>query len=252
MTTAKINVELKKIARLITLIHEHSEKTDELLAEPWVPQNHKAYTVAVTASTAAGKSTLIDKIITALRIDNLTVAVLAIDPSEEESGGAIFGDTMRMRRHYADDGVFMRSFGSRGAPAALTYALREIIRGAARFVDVVLVETAGAGQTDIRAKSYVDTLLMLPEPRGDIVTLMKAGVHNWAHVMAVNIRTDQDKKFLNLMESFARSIYHKNSWQPLVFEVNAETGLGVEKLVRNGLYKHKEFLEQNEKDQKSP
>lgn len=229
----------RKIAKLITVIHENTETVKKLLNEDWIPKEKKAHVVAITGSTAAGKSTLIDKIIGVLRKDKFSVVVLAIDPTEEKSGGAVLGDAIRMRDHYKDEDVFIRSFGTRGALGALTKALPEIIDAVSRFFDFVIVETAGAGQSDVKIKNIVDTLVVLPEPRGDIVTLMKAGIHNEAHILAVNIRTEEDRKFLALLEAFAKSMLNENEWIPLVFEVNAATGAGVEKMIREGIYKHK-------------
>lgn len=233
--------ERVRFARLISLVHAHPETAAALLEEGWIPAERRAHVVGITGSTAVGKSTLIDKIIGAVRKGNRTVIVLAIDPTQEESGGAVLGDTIRMRDHYLDDGVFLRSFASRGAPSALTPALKEVIGAVSRFADVVVVETAGAGQGDTGIRHAVDTLVVLPETRGDIINLLKAGPHEYADVFAVNIRTEEDDRFLSVLKGFASTL-ERSGWRPPVFRVNAKTGEGVPELVRHGIYTHHAFL----------
>jgi len=230
-----------KLAKLISKIYQSPNKVDKLLSQSWIPK-HSAHVIGVTGSTAVGKSTLIDKIIKIIRMDNLSIIVLAIDPTANESGGAVLGDTIRMRSHYLDPEVFMRSFGARGATAALTKSLREIIKTASRFANVVIVETAGAGQSDTSINDYTDTLIVLPETRADYVNLLKAGPHHYAHILVVNMRTEEDERFLSLADSFSRTIESQAGWKQCVFGVNAITGEGVAELVRQGIYVHRDFL----------
>jgi LAO/AO transport system kinase len=227
-----------KLAKLITQVYQNPTNVYKLLSQDWIPRNAKAHAIGVTGSTAMGKSTLIDKIIKVYRQDKKSVMIIAIDPTESKSGGAILGDTIRMRDHYSDPDVFMRSFGSRNAQGALTKSLPEIINTVARFADVVIVETSGAGQADINIKEYVDTLVVLPETRADFVNLLKEGPHHYAHLLAINVRTEEDKRFVPLATNFARSNQLPNDWEMKVFEVNAKTGEGVENLVKNGINLH--------------
>lgn len=224
-----------------------AKKMELLFLEKERAPEKNAHIIGVTGSTAIGKSTLINKIISALRKNNLEVIVLAVDPTEESSGGAVLGDAIRMRDHYLDPGVFIRSLGSRGGKAALASSLPEIIKTASRFWGTVLVETAGAGQGDIDIKNFVDTLVVLPESRGDIINLLKAGPQEYAHILTVNCRSNKDRKFLAVLENFAASLAFDNGWKPLVFGVNAKTGEGVEALVNEGILKHKEFFKQKQK-----
>lgn len=210
----------------------------------------RAHVVGITGSTAIGKSTLIDKLVTEIRKSGRTVVVLAIDPSEEESGGAILGDVIRMRRHYTDAGVFLRSFGSRGALGSVTRHLNDVVDLAARFADVVLVETVGAGQADTALKGAVDTFLSIPDPRGDVVNLLKSGHHRHADILAVNVRgaTPDETHFVELVRSFVET---KGGWTPPVFAVNAATAVGVDVLLREGVDAHGEFLKQRASNKKS-
>lgn len=203
-----------------------------------------AHVLGITGSAAAGKSTLIDKMIHVFRKDGLTVVVLAIDPTEASSGGSILADGMRMRDHYLDPGVFIRSFPSRGASSALTSSLSIIVGLSRLFADVVIVETAGAGQGDIRLEEFVDTFITLPETRGDSITLLKAGSHRHAHILAVNTRKEspEEKRFLHLLKGMQASFPDHNGWETMIFELNALSGDGVEEFIHDGIYKHRKFL----------
>ncbi len=232
----------RRLAKLITSVHTNKKKVKDLLNEKELARP-PAHIVGITGSTASGKSTLIDKVIDVLRKDNFTVIVLAIDPTDEESGGAILGDTIRMRDHYIDEGVFLRSLGSRGARASLTVRLSELIRLVSRFSDFVIVETTGAAQADIALKKCVDTFITLPDTRGDAINLLKAGHHRRAHILVVNAREGMhdDERYFALAKDFARTVTSKDGWELAVFRVNAGNGEGIEELVRAGIYKHKDF-----------
>ncbi|MDO8520733.1 MAG: methylmalonyl-CoA mutase family protein [bacterium] len=233
--------ERQRLTGLLTLVSRKPHLIARYLGAKDIPPG-RAHVVGITGSTAIGKSTLIDKMIALLRADNLKVIVLAIDPTEEESGGAILGDIIRMRRHYTDQGVFMRSFGSHGASGSVTAYLKEAVAVARRFADVVIVETVGAGQADTALKHCVDTFVSLPDTRGDMVNLLKSGHHRHADILVVNMRAEspEEKNFAALVKNFSEM---KDGWMPPVFSVNAQTGEGVRALIREGLYAHKKFLE---------
>ena len=233
------------LAKLLTRVAQKPRMLSRYLGASDIP-NGNAHVVGITGSTAIGKSTLIDKMVATLREDNLRVVVLAIDPTEEGSGGAILGDIIRMRRHYADQGVFMRSFGSHGAAGSVTKYLNEVVAVARRFTDVVIVETVGAGQADTVLKSAVDTFVSLPDSRGDMVNLLKSGHHRHADILVVNKRAElpEEKNFAELVRNFTET---KNGWTPPVFSVNAQTGDGVADFVRKGLYAHQKFLKSPDK-----
>jgi LAO/AO transport system kinase len=168
----------------------------------------RAAVIGFTGAPGAGKSTLIDAYIGALRARGSSVAVAAVDPSSPISGGAILGDRVRMRRHAEDPGVFIRSVASRGHLGGLSESIHRIVDvmdAAGR--DFVIVETVGTGQSEIEVTEIADICVVVNAPNmGDDVQAMKAGVLEIADVLVVNKSdlplaqrtTDQLKNMLKL------------------------------------------------------
>ena len=177
------------LGRLITRLQDNPDVVEETLARNGPrPGSALAHVVGISGAAGAGKSTLISRMLLLLRNERLRVVVLAIDPTSEGSDGALLGDRIRMRDSYADQGVFIRSLATRGAPEALTVALPAIIRASSACGDMVIVETAGAGQVDVGIRRHVDTFVAVVAPLGDAITLMKSGQTEHAHIVAVNVR----------------------------------------------------------------
>ena len=112
------------------------------------------------------------------------------------------------------------------------------------FGDVVIVETAGAGQGDVELKQYVDTYIVLPDKQSDAVNFLKEGPHQHAHILTVNVRegNKDDALFFSLVPGLIDMLAIRDGWKPLAFCVNAYNGDGVADLVHNGIYAHREFL----------
>jgi putative protein kinase ArgK-like GTPase of G3E family len=147
-----------------------------------------AYTVGITGSPGAGKSTLTSSIISHLRERDEEVAVLAIDPSSPFTGGAILGDRVRMQDHATDPGVFIRSMATRGHLGGLAAATGQVLSVlAASGKDVILVETVGVGQDEVEIVGTADVSVVVLVPGlGDEVQALKAGIMEIADVFVVN------------------------------------------------------------------
>jgi LAO/AO transport system kinase len=174
------------LARAITLIEN---------TPPWsieVPAAARpAHVIGVTGPPGAGKSTLVGRLIEAFASEGARVAVIAIDPTSPISGGAVLGDRVRMERSIAArPEVFVRSLASRGSVGAVAVATRNVTRvveATGRF-DVVIVETVGAGQTEVAIARLADTVVLVTVPGlGDAVQAIKAGVMEVADVVVVNM-----------------------------------------------------------------
>lgn len=179
--------DLRALSRLITRVENGDEGALALISELW-DERASARVLGVTGPPGAGKSTLVDGLITRLRADGHRVAVLAVDPSSPFTGGALLGDRIRMQGHSADPGVFIRSLGTRGHHGGLSRTTFEasILCAAAGF-DRVIVETVGVGQTELEIVGVADQVLVLLVPEsGDVVQTMKAGLLEATDLFAVN------------------------------------------------------------------
>ena len=145
--------------------------------------------IGLTGAPGAGKSTVTSALVRAFRARGAAaVAVLAIDPSSPFTGGALLGDRIRMQEHATDDGVFIRSMGSRGQLGGLAAATPQAIRVlSAAGYEVILVETVGVGQAEVEIASAADSTVVLVVPgMGDSIQAAKAGVLEVADVLVVN------------------------------------------------------------------
>lgn len=191
---------------------------------------HPARVLALTGAGGVGKSTLVGKLIEHFRKSGQTVAVLACDPQSPLSGGALLGDRFRMPSQ-PDDGVFIRSLVASAGSGPLAEHLEPMIRLLEAFgFDLVVIETAGAGQGDTAVHALADGLVLLLQPEaGDDLQWEKAGLMEVADIIVVNKgdlpRADeavaQVRSALDLV-SGGRAIP--------VLKVSAKTGAGLEEL----------------------
>jgi LAO/AO transport system kinase len=148
----------------------------------------RSFAVGITGAGGAGKSTLIAALVPLLRSRNLTVAVLASDPSSPVSGGALLGDRVRLEYRPDDPGFYFRSLATRGHAGGISGVVGSAVQLLRRVpFDVILVETVGVGQDQYAVREFVDKLLLVLTPlAGDEIQLQKAGVIELADVIAVN------------------------------------------------------------------
>jgi len=179
--------DARALARAATLVENRDPEGLALLRELF-PRTGKAIISGITGAPGAGKSTLADQLAAAIRAEGATVAIIAVDPTSPFSGGAILGDRVRMQRHHADAGVFIRSMASRGrlggvAPATTDLAM---LLDAAGF-DHVLIETVGVGQDEVEVARLADvTAVVLVPGMGDDVQALKAGILEIADLFVIN------------------------------------------------------------------
>jgi LAO/AO transport system kinase len=190
----------RALARAITLVENGAPEGAELIRRLW-SRTGRAHVIGITGPPGAGKSTLVDRIASAFRAQGRTVGILAVDPTSPFSGGAILGDRIRMGRTLSDPGVFMRSLAARGHLGGLSAATGEVIGLLDAFgFDLILVETVGAGQSEVEVMALAQTTLVVLIPgMGDEIQAIKAGILEIGDVFAVN-KADRDGADRTAME----------------------------------------------------
>lgn len=233
----------RALAKAISIVEEGGIGRRNLIKELY-PRTGKAYTVGITGPTGTGKSTLVDKTIQEYRNRGMKVGVLAIDPSSPFTGGALLGDRLRMMDHSLEKEVFIRSMASRGDVGGLARAARNTIRVLdAAGMGIVIVETVGAGQTEVQVATAVDaTVVVLMPQLGDEIQAFKAGFNEIGDIFVVNKAdiVNPAKTMFNV----ASGVEEKNGWRPMVLKTVATKGTGVSALV-DALEKFRKFSEEN-------
>ncbi len=177
----------RAVAKAISLVENESKESPEIIKEIF-PYTGKSTVVGVTGTPGSGKSTLVNQLISAFRNDHKTVGVIAVDPSSPFSGGAVLGDRIRMIGHSIDPAVFIRSMATRGhlGGVARTTGLAVLILEAAGL-DIILVETVGAGQDEVEVVKLTDLVLVVLTPAaGDDIQNFKAGIMEIADIFVLN------------------------------------------------------------------
>lgn len=182
-----VSLSRRELGLLLRALDDGDPEADQALAK--LPEPHDSARVfGFTGNPGAGKSTLVDGVIGELRSRDLTVGVLAVDPTSPFSGGAILGDRVRMVTHHQDEGVFIRSLATRGALGGLSRSTNRCIDALLRAgFDRVLVETVGVGQDEVEVVRAVDVNAVVCVPGlGDSVQAIKAGVLEIADFLVIN------------------------------------------------------------------
>lgn len=175
------------LARAISIVENHRPGFERLLAA-WSGKLGHARRIGVTGPPGAGKSTLTTALTRAYRAQELTVGIVAVDPTSVFTGGALLGDRIRMEEVALDPGVYIRSLATRGSLGGLSSATREACDVLDAFgVDRILIETVGVGQSELDVARSADTCLVVLVPEsGDSIQTLKAGVMEIADVFTVN------------------------------------------------------------------
>lgn len=236
--------DMKAISKAINII-ENEAKAAEILLDTLNARTGHAHRLGVTGPPGAGKSTFTNQLIKLFRKAQLSVGVVAVDPSSQFSGGAIFGDRVRMNDVLMDPGVFIRSMGTRGSLGGLarqSAAVADIMDASGK--DIIIFETVGVGQIELDIMSAADTIIVMTVPdAGDVIQGMKAGLMEIGDIFVVN-KADlagAERMQADLELALQMSARHED-WTPMVWPANSRQGDGLQEIYQN-IQAHRQYLQ---------
>ena len=176
------------LARLLTQVENNTPDGRTALIELF-PHTGRAHLIGVTGAPGTGKSSLVNQLALYYRkVENKRVAIVAVDPSSPFTGGAVLGDRVRMRDLSGDPNVFIRSMATRGSLGGLAQSTANMVQvfDAAGF-DIIIIETVGAGQSEVDVARLAHTTLVVEAPGlGDDIQAIKAGILEIADILVIN------------------------------------------------------------------
>jgi len=236
----------RSIAKAITIVENDDQEAQKLIAEIY-PHTGKAHIIGLTGAGGAGKSTLIEKMVKEYRRIGKKVGVVAVDPTSPFTGGAFLGDRIRMQELCTDKDVFIRSMATRNYAGGIAKATKDAVRVLdASGKDIVIVETVGAGQSEVEIIRVAQTIVVVHAPGlGDDIQAIKAGIMEIANIFVVNKadREGADKAVIDIQSNLQLNNKEK-PWKPPVLRTVALTGEGISELIGQ-IEQHRCFLEGN-------
>lgn len=269
LARALLSGDRRALARAISIVEDGAPEARALIKAVY-PFTGRARIIGITGSPGAGKSTLVSALARAYRREGRTVGVVAVDPSSPFTGGALLGDRIRLGGDEPDPGLFFRSLASRGHVGGLSWAAADVVDmmdAAGR--QVILVETVGAGQSEVEIMGLAGTILVVTMPgAGDEIQAAKAGILEIGDIFVVN-KADRDgadavaanlEMMLDLGEGkvavdaghhgagaigpvrvAAEAVPAGPRWRPPVVKTVARDGGGVDELL-NAIERHAAYL----------
>ncbi|RNJ78102.1 MAG: methylmalonyl Co-A mutase-associated GTPase MeaB [Nitrosopumilus sp. H13] len=217
------------IAKAISTVENDPKEARKLIKKIFA-ETGESTIIGITGPAGAGKSSLINKVLIHMKKLGANPAVLAIDPTSHVTGGAILGDRVRMSES-TDSGAYIRSIASRGATGAVSRSLRNSIRVLeyAGF-DPVLIESVGAGQTEVEISKIADITVVVFNPNtGDSIQTIKAGLTEIGDIYVIN---KSDLAGADRLYSAVCDFIGDSEKKPAVLRTSAKKNTGISALAK--------------------
>lgn len=242
----------RALAKFLTAVETDRASVAAELAQLY--PHGDAVLLGVTGAPGVGKSAVVAALTKVLRKRGRSVAIIAVDPSSPFSGGAILGDRIRMNSLSGDPDVFIRSMASRGRLGGLAWTTQDVARvlSAAGF-DIVIIETVGAGQSEVDIAQLAPAILVVVAPgAGDSVQALKAGILEIGDILVVNKSDTAGAQATARMLRSTLELNHPSKplpddaplWQPPVILASALKEIGIDELA-DRITEHRRYLEEN-------
>ena len=236
----------RAIAKAISMIENEDPKIGDIISQLY-PKTGNAFVVGITGPPGTGKSTLINGLIENYRKLNKKIGVLAIDPSSPITGGSLLGDRLRMNTHNLDPNVYIRSMSSGNKSGGLSkYTRRSLSILDASGLDLIIVETVGAGQSEVDILKITDAIVIFLMPElGDDIQIYKAGLMEIGDIFVVN-KSDLDGSDQMYTKILTASKQKNDNWIPKVIKTISIDGSGIDDLIHS-ITEREKFLKDSSK-----
>jgi LAO/AO transport system kinase len=222
--------DYRQLARAITLVENDMPEGLALLKQ--LPFDRQVPVIGLTGPPGAGKSSLVNALITFLVQQNKKTGIIAVDPTSPFNFGSLLGDRIRMAEHFNHPNVYIRSLATRGSLGGLSAKIFEVtdVMKHADF-DVIVIETVGVGQSEVEIAGIADsTAVVLVPEAGDEVQTLKSGLMEIADIFVIN---KSDREGADIFVKNLSALVHGRGaadWQIPVLKTIATTRAGVPEL----------------------